>query len=520
MEAPLRLGNYEPLLELASGGMATVYVARQVGAAGFERTVVLKRVHKHLLGNREFTDMFRDEARVASMIRHPNVVAVNDVIEADKELFLVMDYIEGCAIQTFRKAAIDKNVTIAPNIAVRIVSDALAGLHAAHEARDMRGQPMEVVHRDISPQNILLGTDGASRIIDFGVAKARNRLTETKSGSLKGKLGYMSPEQAHGHAVDRRTDLFAIGTVLHELLTGKRLFRGENELDTMRRIVEGAILPPSASNPDVSKALDEVVGKALERDVDKRFKTATEMIDALSKACAPASAHEVARLLDQVCHDRIEHRAEAVRAMLEGRQAPLSLAVPDQEDVRSGASKQGERSGTEGKITVTQPALEERPERSKAPLVVMGVALVAAVVIAAVLVSKKDAHDEPIAATSSTPAVTTSTPALTTSSPAPSQSAAPPVDEVTIALTADAPIESVTATGMKRVDLDGKTAKLVVETPAHDLKIEATLKGGKHASATIGASARQAKLATVPTAVKGTTAPTATELQSNPYGGQ
>lgn len=518
MEAPLRLGNYEPLLELASGGMATVYVARQVGAAGFERTVVLKRVHKHLLGNREFTDMFRDEARVASMIRHPNVVAVNDVVEADKELFLVMDYIEGCAIQTFRKAALDKNVSIAPSIAVRIVSDALAGLHAAHEARDMRGEPMEVVHRDISPQNILLGRDGASRIIDFGVAKARNRLTETKSGSLKGKLGYMSPEQAHGQTVDRRTDLFAIGTVLHELLTGKRLFRGENELDTMRRIVEGDIAPPSASNPEVSKALDEVVLKALERDPDERFKTATEMIDALSKECAPASAHEVARLLEQVCHDRIEHRAETVRAMLEGRQAPLSLAVPDQEEVRSGASKQGERSSTEGKITVTQPALDERPERSKTPaLAVMGVALVAALVIAAVLMSKKNAPDPTISATSPLPLATTSSPPP---SVAPSQSAAPPADEVTIALTADAPIESVTATGMKRVDLDGKTAKLVVETPTHDLKIDATLKGGKHATATIAASARHAKLATVATTVKGTTAPTATELQSNPYGGQ
>ncbi|HEX7601243.1 MAG TPA: protein kinase, partial [Polyangiaceae bacterium] len=149
MDAPLRLGNYEPLFELAAGGMATVYVARQVGAGGFERIVVLKRVHRHLLGNREFTDMFRDEGRVASMIRHANVVAVNDVVESDSELFLVMDYVEGSALATLRKTANELKRVLEPRVVVRIIVDALAGLHAAHEARDMVGRQLEVVHRDI-----------------------------------------------------------------------------------------------------------------------------------------------------------------------------------------------------------------------------------------------------------------------------------------------------------------------------------------------------------------------------------
>jgi eukaryotic-like serine/threonine-protein kinase len=520
MEAPLRLGNYEPLLELASGGMATVYVARQVGAAGFERIVVLKRVHKHLLGNREFTDMFRDEARVASMIRHPNVVAVNDVIEADKELFLVMDYIEGCAVASFRKAAVEQKRSVESRVAVRIISDALAGLHAAHEARDMRGQPMEVVHRDISPQNILLGTDGASRIIDFGVAKARHRLTETKSGSLKGKYGYMSPEQARGQPVDRRTDLFAIGTVLHELLTGKRLFRGENELDTMRRILEVPIDPPSSINPEVPKSLDDVVAKALARDVDARFQSATEMIDALERACPPASAHEVARLLQEVCHERLQERAEAIRAMLEGRQAPLSLEARDQDDGRSTATKQGEKSaGTEGKITVMDALHEPRRNRTTA-MVIAALALVGALVGVTVLVAKFGNGPTPDRSVTTTLATMASSAPTVAIAPSATPSVIPATDEVTISLTADAPIENVSAPGMRRVELEGTTARLVVATPTKELKVDATLKGGKRVSATLATGVRQAKLAApIPTG-KPTAAPTATELQSNPYGGQ
>src|SRR5581483_11570766 len=193
---PLRLGAYEPLLELASGGMASVYVARRLGAAGFEHIVVLKRVHRHLLNNHEFYDMFRDEARVASLVRHPNVVPVVDVVESEGELFLVMDYIESAALATARKAASDQDKKIPIAVVSRIICDALAGLHAAHEVVDVRGNKLDVVHRDMSPQNIIIGVDGSSRIIDFGVAKARNRLTETKSGSLKGKYSYMASEQA------------------------------------------------------------------------------------------------------------------------------------------------------------------------------------------------------------------------------------------------------------------------------------------------------------------------------------
>lgn len=528
MDAPLRLGNYEPLFELAAGGMATVYIARQVGAGGFERIVVLKRVHRHLLGNREFTDMFRDEGRVASMIRHANVVAVNDVVESDNELFLVMDYVEGSTLATVRKTANEQKRVFEPRVVVRIVIDALAGLHAAHEARDMKGRQLEVVHRDISPQNIVLGVDGISRIIDFGVAKARHRLTETKSGSVKGKYGYMSPEQARGQPVDRRTDLFAIGTVMHEMLTGKRLFRGENELDTIRRIVEAPIEPPSKDNPLVPTALDAVVQRALERSPEQRFQTAPEFIEALERACPPASAREAAALLQEVCGPRIEERAEVIRSILEGRAPPLPDA--DREHLQSNGSglSVAERSaGTEGKITVMQDATQPGRRSRLAPILAAAAAL-AAITVAIVVLATRGPSAE--SSTGKGAVSMASSVAQPSEAPKPSASVQVAPAEVTITLQAEATIESVSAQGTRRVELDGTTARLVVAPYQGDLKVEATLKGGKHVSANVASGAREAKLSVAgkgtpptPSAAKTTTTiPTATgqELQSNPYGNQ
>ena len=323
----LRLGNYEPLLQLATGGMAQVFVARQVGAAGFERLVVVKRVHKHLLANHDFHDMLRDEARVASLIRHTNVAPVIDVVESDGELFLVMEYIESAALSTLLKASTDAKMRIPPPIAARIALDTLAGLHAAHEAIDMRGNRLEVVHRDVSPQNVVVGVDGTSRLVDFGVAKARHRITETKSGSLKGKYGYMSPEQARAQPIDRRSDVFSLAVVFHEVLTAKRLFQGEHELDTLRRIVEAPVPKASSIAPGIPEALDAVLHRALERAPEARFQTAAEMAEAVEAAIKPAAAREVAAFLQARCGDRLAKRRETLAAMLEGRMEPLDAGT-------------------------------------------------------------------------------------------------------------------------------------------------------------------------------------------------
>ncbi len=362
----LRLGNYEPLLRLATGGMAQVFVARQIGAAGFERLVVVKRVHKHLLANHDFHDMLRDEARVASLIRHPNVAPVIDVVESDGELFLVMEYIESAALSTLLKAATDAKTRVPPAIAARIAVDTLLGLHAAHEAIDMRGNRLEVVHRDVSPQNVVVGVDGSSRLVDFGVAKARHRITETKSGSLKGKYGYMSPEQAKAQPIDRRSDIFSLGVVFHEVLCAKRLFQGEHELDTLRRIVELDVPPPSSIAPGISPDLDLVLLRALERNPELRFQTAAEMADAIEAAAFPATPREVAAFLQEQCGARLAKRRETLAAMLEGRIDPLDASVSGERGaITSSPSailrREAARASAEGTASTHGAAISLRP---------------------------------------------------------------------------------------------------------------------------------------------------------------
>ena len=475
------LGNYEPLLQLATGGMATVYVARQVGAAGFERLVVVKRVHPHLLTNREFYDMFRDEARVAAMLHHPNVVPVTDVVEAEGELFLVMEYVESAALSTLMKAANDLQQRLQPAVVVRILVDTLSGLHAAHEAIDMRGNKLEIVHRDISPQNLIVGTDGSSRLIDFGVAKARHRLTETKSGSLKGKYSYMSPEQARAQPLDRRADLFAAGIVLWEALVGQRLFRGENEFDTIRRIAEAPVPAPSSIAPNIPQSLDVVVLKSLARDREQRFQSAPEFVEALEGAFFPAPARDVASVVKAYCGERIEARRATLEGMLAGRIEPLSMGRlslggegdtgSTRGDSPSGNRKiaealgQGGEEGTESQIAATHDAPAPRRPMRRRTLVVGGVAAAAlAVVVTAAIAIGTQHRAQPEAGRA-------------TSSPAGTRELA--ADEVALDLTADSPIESVRALGMRDVEVRGTQARLVVARWGGDLPIDGVLAGGR-----------------------------------------
>ena len=321
-----RLGNYDPLVELASGGMATVYVARQVGAAGFERLVVVKRVHPHLLKDRDFTDMFRDEARMCSTIRHPNVVPVIDVVEADAELFLVLEYVESVSLSALVKAATAAGAPLAPAVVSRICSDALAGLHAAHEAVDMRGQKLDIVHRDVSPQNIIVGVDGGTRLIDFGIAKAASRASVTTSGVVKGKLRYMSPEQVQQKPLDRRADVFAAGVVLYEALTGVRPFAGDDEGDIVVGILMGGAEPPSTRVSGLPPAIDAVLEKALARR-DERFATAAELQEALERAIPPATARDVAAAVESLAGPYLAQSREELRSAVETRGATTAATL-------------------------------------------------------------------------------------------------------------------------------------------------------------------------------------------------
>ena len=313
----LRFGAYEALFELAAGGMATVYLARKIGPAGFERLVVMKRVHRHLLRDREFFDMLRDEARIASLIVHPNVVGVDDVVEAAGELLLAQPYVESVSLAALLRAARDAGERLSPAVVVRVLTDVLAGLHAAHEARDLRGDPLLVVHRDVSPHNVLVGTDGRSRLIDFGIAKAERRATQTKTGVMKGKLAYMAPEALRQAPLDRRADVFAAGVMLHEALTGRRLFDGEDEADVLLSVVITEIDPPSVVAPAVPPALDAPTLAALERSPADRTPTAADLLESLERALPPAPPREVAAVVERLCGEPLADVRARVREALD-----------------------------------------------------------------------------------------------------------------------------------------------------------------------------------------------------------
>lgn len=329
-----RLANYELVMRIGRGGMATVWVAREhADRPEDDRLVAVKAMLADLADEPEFVRMFLDEVRLIRAIRHPNVVDVYDVGEEDGVMWMAMEWVEGESLHSVIAEA-GKRRAIPPEIAVRIIADAAAGLHAAHELRDVDGTLENLVHRDVSPHNILIGTAGQVKLVDFGVAKAVGRMSgQTRTGQLKGKFGYMSPEQAAGHDVDRRSDVFALGVVLYELTTSRRLFRGESDIETLRLVTSGHIPRPTQLDPDYPPGLERVVLKALERSPERRYQTAAdlevELHDFLKAERVVVPRSGVAGLLKRVMGSRIEQRRKAVRKALKTLQVPESLRLPD-----------------------------------------------------------------------------------------------------------------------------------------------------------------------------------------------
>jgi serine/threonine-protein kinase len=302
--------RYELLGELATGGMATVYFGRQRGAFGFSRAVAIKSMHPQLAKDPAFRAMFIDEANLTARIRHPNVVPTLDIVSSPTKLLIVMEYVEGVSLSVLLRAARARGKRLPVPVVVAILRDLLDGLHAAHELTDDRGQPLNVVHRDVSPQNLLVGVDGLARVVDFGVAKAAGRSYHTQTGEIRGKVGYMAPEQMFGEEIDRRVDVYAAGVVAWEALVGERLFHAPTDAALVLLVMKGTITPPSdARREPLPPGLDDLIAQALAHDPANRPATTTEMMQRLVAIAQPAPREVVGALVRELAPKELELRA-------------------------------------------------------------------------------------------------------------------------------------------------------------------------------------------------------------------
>lgn len=303
---PLAVGRYLVLDAFARGGMASVHLARLTGAGGFSRVVAVKRMHQGLAHHAELRERFLREALVVARLRHPSLVPVLDAVSADGELLLVMDYVLGVDLAELLKASAGP---LEPATAVTIMVAALRGLHAAHTAIGADGAPLAIVHRDVKPSNILISTDGAAYIADFGIARLPGVMTAmTATDAVRGSVGYVAPEALRRAGVDARADVWGAATVLWEALTGRRLFRAEDTEGTLAAVLEQPIEPPSAHAAGVSRQLDDVVLRGLRRNVADRFPSARDMADALEAAVEPARPARVAALVESLCGEQVRAR--------------------------------------------------------------------------------------------------------------------------------------------------------------------------------------------------------------------
>lgn len=439
--------RYQPLVRLAAGGMATVFVGAAYGSLGFRQLVAIKRPHVHLLEDPDYRQELIAEARLASMLRHANVVDVRDIDAQDKSVQLIMDYVEGASVSDLVVALAARDTRLPVPITIRIVLDTLAGLQAAHELRDERGQPVQLVHRDVSPQNVLVGLDGVSRVTDFGIAKfAQSDAKSTTGDALKGKIAYMAPEYVKGEGIDRRVDVFATGVLLWEMLAGRRLFRGEHDADTLRKLLYDS--PASLASEVVPAALDAVLHMALAKDPERRFQTAEAMASALESVMVAerlyAAPRVVAAEVASVCGDALALRRAKVQAALEDflvsssiphdhaqvLSATLPLAPPT-EPTRVEVPRPNllasvphaatlPEAGHDFRVVTAETQILERPSppapgHGGRPLLVVGAAAsVLALVAGGYLWSRPPASPDPSAPPPLRPASTASSPAVET----------------------------------------------------------------------------------------------------------
>jgi eukaryotic-like serine/threonine-protein kinase len=340
-------GKYQLEKKLATGGMAEVWLARQTGIEGFNRNIVVKRILTHLAEDPEFVNMFLQEARIASRFNHPNIAQIYDLGENAGMFFIAMEFIHGEDLGRVMRRAWSTGQWVARSLAIRIVADSAAGLYYAHTRVDEQGRPLRIVHRDVSPQNILISFDGSVKLVDFGIAKAADQVSHTKSGAIKGKFAYMAPEQAGGRPLDARTDIFALGLVLYELITGVRPLKRDNEIATLQAALECAIEYPSHV-AEVPSSLDEVVMRALAKNPDDRYRDARQFQMALEQYLVQegtvATSVQISELMETIFADRLLEEAR------------LGAPAPAIQSNVSNPAAEPAQSVDEDRLSNTQPA--------------------------------------------------------------------------------------------------------------------------------------------------------------------
>ncbi|HTP40797.1 MAG TPA: protein kinase [Nitrospiria bacterium] len=275
--APARFGKYLLMDRLAAGGMAELFLAKQIGLKGFEKVVAIKRILPALTQDQEFVGMFINEAKLAALLSHQHIVQIFDLGTTEGFYYIAMEYVMGKDLRALVQRSQARSLPLTPGHALLIASRICAGLDYAHRKKDLHGRDLHLVHRDVSPQNILISYEGEIKLVDFGIAKATTQATETRTGTLKGKLSYMSPEQATGKPLDHRSDIFSLGIVLHELVTGQRMFTGNNEFAIIEQVRQAQIAPPSTFNRDLPPEIDGLIMRALAKNPDERFQQASDM---------------------------------------------------------------------------------------------------------------------------------------------------------------------------------------------------------------------------------------------------
>ena len=319
-------GRYVLYGAIAAGGMATVHFGRLVGPRGFARTVAVKRLHRALAVDREVVAMLQEEACIAGRLHHPNVVPTVDVVVEGGELYVVMEYVHGESLSRLVRLG-ERCAPVAAPVASSILAGVLRGLHAAHEAKGEHGEPLEILHRDVSPQNVLVGADGLARLIDFGIAKPADGPQTGARRELKGKLAYLAPEQVRGERATRQSDIYAAGVVLWEALTGRRLYQCHSEGALVEQILIGWADPPSKYVPALPEALDAVALRALHARPSDCFATAAEMADALELAAPPARAAEVSVWVTGIAGEALAMREELLSAIEAAERRPWRRAA-------------------------------------------------------------------------------------------------------------------------------------------------------------------------------------------------